>query len=99
MKDYIAGKIKELLNTENPIKIEIPPKDGMGDYSIQCVSLKDENHNNPIEIANLIKENFNDEEGYFSEIKIMGPYVNFYLNYDKFSNMIINTIEKNDNYG
>ena len=99
MKDYIAGKIKELLNTENPIKVEIPPKDGMGDYSIQCVSLKDEKHNNPIEIANLIKENFNDEEGYFSEIKIMGPYVNFYLNYDKFSNMIIDTIEKNDNYG
>lgn len=100
MKKYIGEKIIEIINVEeNKIKIEIPPKDEMGDYSIQCTNLRNEKYSNPIEIANLIKEKFNDEENNFSDIKVMGPYINFYLNYSKFSFKVINEIESNDNYG
>ena len=100
MKKYIKKKILEIINIdENKIKIEIPPKYEMGDYSIQCVNLKNEKYSNPIEIANIIKESFNDNENNFNEIKTMGPYVNFYLNYDKFNKIVINEIESNDNYG
>ncbi len=98
MKEYIIEKIEKILNTNN-VKVEIPPKDNMGDYSIQCASLRNEEFNNPIEIANTIVNNFNDDKNYFSEIKIFGPYVNFYLNYDKFNKLIIDEIHENENYG
>ena len=100
MKKYITKKILEIINVEeHKIKIEIPPKDEMGDYSIQCANLKTEELLNPTDIAKLIQENFNDDENNFSDIKVMGPYINFYINYDKFSYKIINEIESNDNYG
>ena len=100
MKYYITKKIKEIINVnDEQIKIEIPPKPEMGDYSIQCANLRNESYSNPIEIANLIKEKFEDSEKNFSDIKVMGPYLNFYLDYDKFSSKIIKEIESNPNYG
>lgn len=100
MKKYITKKILEIMNVkEENIKIEIPPKDEMGDYSIQCSNLRNEEYSNPIEIANLIKDKFMDDENNFSDIKVMGPYINFYINYDNFSSKLINEIESNDNYG
>ena len=100
MKEYIKKHILEILKVdEDKIKIEIPPKDNMGDYSIQCANLKNEEYSNPIEIANLIREKFNDEENNFSLIKVMGPYINFYLNYEKFNAEVIKDIEINDHYG
>ena len=100
MKNYITKKILEIMNVkEENIKIEIPPKNEMGDYSIQCSNLRNEEYSNPIEIANLIKDKFTDDENNFSDIKVMGPYINFYLDYDKFSSKLINEIESNDNYG
>lgn len=100
MKKYITKKILEILNvSEDKIKIEIPPKDDMGDYSIQCANLRNEEYSNPIEIANLIKDKFNDDENNFSEIKVMGPYINFYLDYNKFNSNVIKNIESNSNYG
>ena len=100
MKEYRNKHILEILKVdEDKIKIEIPPKDNMGDYSIQCANLRNEEYSNPIEIANLISEKFNDEENNFSLIKVMGPYINFYLNYEKFNAEVIKDIEINDHYG
>lgn len=100
MKKYIKEKILDIINVdEEKIKIELPPKDEMGDFSIQCANLKNEEYKNPIEIAKLILDNFKDDKKYFKEIKLMGPYVNFYLDYDKFNNSVINNILDNPNYG
>ena len=99
MKDYIASKIKELMEINNDIKVEIPPKDDMGDYSVQCASLRNEKHNNPLEIANYIKDNFKDDKNYFKEIKTIGPYVNFYLDYNVFAKNTILEIENKEKYG
>lgn len=99
MKEYITMKVKKLIGEQADIHVELPPKDEMGDYSIQCASLRNNQYPNPIELAKYIKENFNDDKQNFKEIKTIGPYVNFYLNYDKFSQTIINDIEKKDKYG
>lgn len=99
MKTYITKKIAELLNHSGEIKVEYPPKDEMGDYSVQCASLRNEKHNNPIEIANYIVSNFDDDMKCFREIKTMGPYVNFYLDYNTFSKKIVEEIEKSEKYG
>ncbi len=100
MKNYILTKIKNLMNCEEDIiKIERPPKDEMGDFSVQCSSLKNETHNNPLEIATFLKDNFDDDKKYFKEIKTMGPYLNFYLNYDVFNKNVIEEIESDEHYG
>ena len=100
MKEYIKTEILKLIEVdEEKIKIEIPIKYELGDYSIQCSNLRNDQYNNPIEIANLIKEKFNDKEKYFKTIKIIGPYVNFYLDNEKFSKNVILKIENNKNYG
>ena len=89
MKEYITKKIKELINFTGNISVEYPPKDEMGDYSVQCASLRNEEYKNPIEIANKIASNFKDDKKYFKEIKTIGPYVNFYLDYNIFAKNII----------
>ena len=100
MKEYIINKITKILNIkEEQIKIEIPSKSSMGDYSIQCANLRNEKYKNPIEIATMIKEKFEDTDFNFSSIKAVGPYINFYINYDKYSKQIIEEIESNKNYG
>ena len=100
MKEYIKTEILKLIKVdEEKIKIEIPVKYELGDYSIQCANLRNEQYNNPIEIANLIKEKFNDKEKYFKKIKVIGSYVNFYLDNEKFSKTVILEIENNKNYG
>ncbi len=100
MKNYILTKIKEIINCEEDmVKIERPPRDDMGDYSIQCSSLKDETHKNPVELANLLRDNFNDDKKYFKEIKTSGPYLNFYLDYDIFNKNVIEEVESDIEYG
>lgn len=99
MKEYIINKIKNIIDTDKEIKVEIPPQDDKGDYSIQCASLRSEKYNNPIELANYIKDNFDDDSNFFKEIKTIGPYLNFYLNYNIFSKNIVEEIEKKDKYG
>ena len=97
-KNYIIKLVKEVVGDKN-IVVEIPPKKEMGDYSVPCFSLKDDNNKNPLEISQKIKDKINDIDQVFSKIDIMGPYVNFYLNYDKASNIIKEILEKGQKYG
>lgn len=99
MKEYITEKISKLFDISKEIKIEIPPKDDMGDYSIQCASLRNDTLKNPVEIANYIATNIDDDKKYFKEIKTIGPYVNFYLDYNQFAKNIINKVESSEKYG
>ena len=97
-KGYINNKVNDILGHD--VIIEIPPKDGMGDYSIQCASYRTEELKSPFDVANKIKDNFVDDKNYFTDIKVMGPYVNFYVDYDKLSNVVIKDIEaKGNKYG
>ena len=76
MKEYIINKITKILNIkEEQIKIEIPSKSSMGDYSIQCANLRNEKYKNPIEISTMIKEKFEDTDFNFSSIKAFSSSV------------------------
>lgn len=96
-KGYIIKLVKEIIK-DKEIVVETPPKPNMGDYSVPCFNFRDETNKNPLDISKMIKENIKDEEKIFSKIDVMGPYVNFYLNYDKVCN-VINDILNNKNYG
>lgn len=99
IKNYISKKICEILNVDSVV-IERPPKEEMGDFSLQCASLRNEQLKSPFDVANYIKDNFVDEKGIFQELRVMGPYINFYLNYDLLAVNVVNEIEdKQDEYG
>ncbi len=96
IKNYIKEKVKEILNQD--VVVEIPPKDDMGDYSIQCANYRTEELKTPMDVAKYIQEKFVDDKHYFKDIKLMGPYINFYLNYNIVSRYVISTIEKEKNF-
>ena len=105
MKDYkeiIAEKLegKELGLSKDEIYqlIEIPPQENMGDYSFPCFQLAKTLRKNPAQIAAEVACALDIED--FSEIKNVGPYINFFLDRKKFENQVINTIiEKKEDYG
>ena len=98
IKNYIKGKVKEILHVEKEIIVEIPPRENMGNYSIQCANYRTENLKTPMDVAKYIQEHFVDDKGYFREIKLIGPYINFYINYDVLANYVIPMIEENNSY-
>ena len=100
MKKYIAIKVKEVLTDAKEIIVEIPPKEDMGDYSVPCFELRNKSLKTPNEVANYIKDNFIDSNNYFNNISVIGPYVNFDINYDLLAGEVIKRIEdKKESYG
>ena len=105
MKDYkeiIAKKLEsqDIGLDENQIYdlIEIPPQENMGDFSFPCFQLAKTLRKNPAQIATELSEKLEDED--FSEIKSVGPYINFFLDRKNFENEVINTIlEKKEDFG
>lgn len=93
IKGYIEERVKGILNLEGRVAVEVPPKDGMGDYSVQCAPYRTEELKSPVDVAKRIKDEFDDDKGYFADVKTMGPYVNFYVNYDKLSEYVLRKIE------
>ena len=105
MKDYkeiIAKKLESqdigLDKDEIYGLIEMPPQENMGDFSFPCFQLAKTLRKNPALIATELAEKLEDED--FTEIKNVGPYVNFFLDRAKFENQVINTIiDKKENFG
>ncbi|MEG0798947.1 MAG: arginine--tRNA ligase [Bacilli bacterium] len=97
-KKYIQEKLFNILNVEN-ISVENPPKENMGDFSVPCFNLRNEELKTPFEVSSYIKDNFVDDKGYFKEITVMGCYINFFLNYNSFDTLVINEIINNSSYG
>ena len=101
-KEIIAKKLEGGdigLNSEE-IKnlIEIPPQENMGDYSFPCFQLAKTLRKNPAQIAGELVEKLEIED--FAEIKNIGPYINFFLNREKFQNEVVNTIlDKKEDFG
>ena len=98
IKKYIIENVEKILGVT--VIVEVPPKDEMGDYSIQCANYRTAELKSPMDVANYIKEHFEDSEGYFKELKVIGPYLNFYIDYSVLSKSVIEKIEiENSSYG
>lgn len=100
IKEYISNIVKDLLGSDKNVIVEIPPKENMGDFSVPCFTLRNEKLKNPNEVATFLQENIKDQNSIFSKIEVLGPYVNFFLDYEIFANELICDIEsKQENYG
>ena len=100
IKEIIKEEIQRILSTDKSIVVETPPKENMGDYSVPCFELRNEELKNPNEVANYIKENFSKTIDIIESIDVIGPYANFNIDYDILSKEVINDIEnRKEKYG
>lgn len=102
-KKEIANMISECteINSEElKTYIEVPPDDNMGDYAFPCFKLAKTLKKAPPAIANEIKEKIKINDKIIDKMKIVGGYLNFYINKNT---LIINVLEemesKNSKYG
>ncbi|HNV96699.1 MAG TPA: arginine--tRNA ligase [bacterium] len=92
-------KIKDLISKTIGIKnpeIEIPPKQELGDYAFPCFELSKKLNKSAQEIANDLVKKIK-KPNFVKEIRAIGPYVNFFIDYSSISKNIINEIFKEKN--
>ena len=102
-KSEIAVKLSEVTGLDidqiNKL-IEIPPQVDMGDYAFPCFALAKTMHKAPQMISQELKESGKLDLPFLSEVKNVGPYLNFFIDrgvyaFDTVTE--INTLK--DNYG
>lgn len=98
--EKLAG---ELHDAKASVSLEIPPKEVDADLAFPCFSLAKQQKRNPFEIAKELEVKLAAKikgRGLIREVKAAGPYVNFYINYNKFSPAVISEIlRKKAKYG
>ena len=76
-KEGIIKSIKKEVKAD--IALEIPPKPELGDYAFPCFSLSKIYKKNPNEIASDLSKKIKKSK-FIAEIKVIGPYLNFFIN-------------------
>jgi arginyl-tRNA synthetase len=105
MKELISGSLQKVLGKKN-IKLkkeeienilEIPPNPEMGDYAFPCFALSKQLKKSPAIIAEELKKEIKTIPKGFQEIKVSGPYLNFFLDKKYFSEKLIKKISSDKN--
>ncbi len=107
INDKLINLIKEALknkfnieNKDNLIMIETPKEKKFGDYSTNiAMRLAKELHDNPFNIASLLKEELEKDE-LIKQVEVIRPgFINFFIKEDSLSKVIKTVIESKDNFG
>ncbi|MBR9682813.1 MAG: arginine--tRNA ligase [Candidatus Aenigmarchaeota archaeon] len=77
------------------LQIEEPDKEGFGDFAFPCFNIAKKKGVPPTEIAEALVRDLKIKN--IKEIKVMGPYVNFYIDWKKVSSKILKAV--NTKYG
>ena len=97
-KELILNFLKKETNLEN-IELEIPPSPEMGDYAFPCFVLAKEWKKAPNEIAQELSKKFK-PNNLISEVKVVGPYLNFFVNKNKIAEKTIkDVLKQREKYG
>ncbi|MBO7451397.1 MAG: arginine--tRNA ligase [Clostridiales bacterium] len=80
--------------------IEIPPQVEMGDYAFPCFTLAKTMHKAPQMISADLKENEALKLDFLSEVKNVGPYLNFFIDRGVYASTVVSEINtKKEDYG
>ncbi len=95
--DFLLQNVKYDLSGINLLDIiEKPKKSENGDFSLPCFIMSKDLKESPQNIANEIANEFLKKlPDFLSDVKVMGGFVNFYANYAKQSESVINEIIDN----
>lgn len=96
---YYIEKIKDLIKRELSIKDDLfsyPNDTKLGDLSLACFTLAKEKKINPVQLANNYVVRIKESElmNIFSDVKSVGPYINFFFSSSYLSNNLITEIIK-----
>src|SRR3972149_364255 len=76
-------------------RLEVPPQREFGDIAFPCFDVAKSRKTNPVEIARQLQQKIRiPEDSLISRVEARGPYLNFYYNYQKFSEMVLRSVEK-----
>ena len=96
--NLLSQNIEVLTSEEISQLIEIPPKPEMGDFAFPCFRLAKSYHKAPPMIAQDLKESIGDQ-AFLSEIKVIGGYLNFYVDKAQYAQQIIDKYNNTTDYG
>lgn len=96
--NLLSQNIKVLTSEEISQLIEIPPKPEMGDFAFPCFRLAKSYRKAPPMIAQDLKESIGDQ-AFLSEIKVVGGYLNFYVDKAQYAQQIIDKYTNVTDYG
>ena len=96
--NLLSQNIEVLTSEEISQLIEIPPKPEMGDFAFPCFRLAKSYHKAPPLIAQDLKESIGDQS-FLSEIKVVGGYLNFYVDKAQYAQQIIDKYKNTTDYG
>ena len=96
--NLLSQNIDVLSNEEISQLIETPPKPEMGDFAFPCFRLAKSYHKAPPMIAQDLKDAIGNQ-AFLSEIKVIGGYLNFYVDKAQYAHQIIDKYNSMDNYG
>ena len=103
IKQTITESANNCLNKNyiKPENIIYPPNNNLGDLSLPCFELAKNLHITPhdaaISLKNLLSDNKNE---HISSMQVAGPYLNFKINKETFTNQLLKQINKEkDKYG
>lgn len=96
--NLLSQNIEVLTSKEISQLIEIPPKPEMGDFAFPCFRLAKSYHKAPPMIAQDLKESIGDQ-AFLSEIKVIGGYLNFYVDKAQYAQQIIDKYKNTTDYG
>ena len=93
--ELLSKAIPDLTTEEISGLIEIPPKPELGDYAFPCFRLAKTMHKAPQVIASEIKDSIGEVE-YIDEIRVVGAYLNFFLNKNIYVKNVLDSALKDD---
>lgn len=96
--NLLSQNIEVLTSEEISQLIEIPPKPEMGDFAFPCFRLAKSYHKAPPIIAQDLKESIGNQ-AFLSEIKVVGGYLNFYVDKAQYAQQIIDKYNNATDYG
>ncbi len=97
-KDEIVNLLRKEIKDAD-IYLEIPPKPELGDYAFPCFSLAKVHKKNPVDIAKDLASKI-EKSKLISEVKAIGPYLNFFINKNPLTEDTIKKILKEqDKFG
>lgn len=95
----IKSEVDTLTEEEISALIEVPPSYDMGDYAFPVFRLAKVFRKAPPAIAEELAGKFGDNE-YFEKIENKGPYLNFFINKEKLTEVALNEVkQKQTKYG
>lgn len=96
IKEQIIGILRKEQIEIMPADLEIPPSEAMGDWGWPCFNLAKEQKKSPATVAKEIAAKLVASE-LIAQVKAVGPYVNFTIDYGKVAQLIIAEILKQKN--